>query len=196
MAESRKIVVLIAASLSAAIAGCMAATDEGDGREDPSAALAPADVEESVGEAPAAQHCHGCPPGTTYVAVVNTCVTEPARFDATPGAYGCRYGAILTGRGNVICLPGSEWGPVPPPVVAIAGGLPGPQPGDWPPPGGGLPGPQLGDWPPPGGGLPGPQLGDWPPPGGGLPGPQLGDWPPPSGGLGVPVPQDPLAPFP
>ncbi|WP_437934668.1 hypothetical protein [Sorangium sp. So ce341] len=166
MAESRKI-MLLAASLSAAIAGCMAATDEGDGREGSAAALAPADAEESVGEASAAQHCHGCPPGTTYVAVVNTCVTEPARFDATPGAYGCRYGAILTGRGNVICLPASEWGPVPPPVVALGPGLPGPQPGDWPPPGGG-----------------------------GFPGPQLGDVPPPAPGLGVPGSPAPIGAFP
>ncbi|XXX73365.1 hypothetical protein WMF30_37570 [Sorangium sp. So ce134] len=200
MAESRKIVALLAAALSASLAGCMAATDEGDGegREDLSAAQAPAAAEESVGEAAAAQHCHGCPSGTTYVAVVDTCVTEPARFDYSPWAYGCRHGAILTGRGNVICLPASQCGHYLPPVVAIGagpqpgdwlppavGGLPGPQPGDWLPPAvGGLPGPQPGDWLPPAvGGLPGAQLGDFPPPvGGGLPGAQLGDFPPPVGG--------------
>lgn len=155
MAESRKIVVVLAASLSTAIAGCMAATDEGDGdeREGLSAVAAPADAEESVGEAPAAHHCDHCPPGTTYVAVVNTCVTEPARFDYTPWAHGCLNGAILTGRGNVICLP-TSCGNSSPPIVAIGGGLSGPQPGAFPPPaGGGLPGAQLGAFPPPAPGL-------------------------------------------
>ncbi|WP_437807634.1 hypothetical protein [Sorangium sp. So ce1078] len=184
MNESRKIVVLLAASLSTAIAGCMGETDEGDG-EDLSSVAAPADAEESVGEAPAAQHCHHCPPGSTYVAVVDTCVTEPARFDYTPWAYGCRHGAIVTGRGNVICLPTSQCGHVSPPIVAIGGDLPGPQPGGWPPPiaGGGLPDPQLGGWPPPIAG-------------GGLPGPQLGGWPPPATGLGAPGSPAPLGPLP
>ena len=86
------IVGMLGFSLALALAGCAASTEEQD----------PEVLDSPTGEAASAQHY--CWPGSEYVYEAGMCVSQPYTIDYTPGARGCTNGAVISGRGNTVCI--------------------------------------------------------------------------------------------
>jgi uncharacterized protein YceK len=85
-----KVIMGLVGLSTAALSGCAA----------DASAVAPA--EEATDEAASAEY--GCPWGSQWVYEAGTCVSTPYTYNASPGAYGCALGAVLSGRGNVVCF--------------------------------------------------------------------------------------------
>jgi hypothetical protein len=103
-------IALLALSAPLAVAGCMAGQEEGQ-----QASAGDPAVEASADEALRAQ----CSWGWLWVPELNFCAAPGSIVDRSYGAFGCTYGGVRSGWGNIQCFtgPGGGWPPPGPPIV-------------------------------------------------------------------------------